>query len=145
MTARKERPGTVKDLMTTEVVTVEQNEKLAVADERMQAGAMLHKVVVDDEGDVVGVVTQRDLFHGGLLRALGYGSRARDQALESLVVKEAMCAFPVTAQPGDSLAAAARSMRDRKVGCLPVLESGRLVGILTESDFVKWVASLPEP
>jgi len=46
--------------------------------------------VLDDEGDLCGIITQRDLFRGELLRALGFGSRAEDQMLNTIPVKEVM-------------------------------------------------------
>jgi CBS domain-containing protein len=93
-------------------------------------------VVVDEEGSLAGVLTQRDLFLGGLLKALGYGMHAKARALEMLVVKEAMVADVVTTTPDTPLSKAAAAMLERKIGCLPVLEDGKLVGIITESDFV---------
>jgi CBS domain-containing membrane protein len=122
--------------MTQEVLSVEQNQKLATADDVMRLGRVRHVLVVDEEGGLQGVVSQRDLFHGGLLRALGYGTRAKQQALESLLVKDAMKADPITTTPEASLESAACLMAKHKIGCLPVLEVGRVVGILTEGDFV---------
>ena len=57
-----------------------------------------------------------------------------------LVVKEVMTNNPVTIAPDASVGDAAREMLERKIGCLPVVESGRLVGILTESDLVRLAA-----
>lgn len=129
-------------IMTTELLTIEQNDKLSKADELMRARRVRHMLVVDEEGTLTGVLSQRDIYHGGLLKALGYGTRAKEQALESLVVKEAMTAEPVVTSPGTELRDAARVMVERKLGCLPVLEGDRLVGILTESDFARLVAGM---
>jgi CBS domain-containing protein len=126
----------VRELMTTELLTIEQNEKLQRADEMMRQGRVRHMLAVDEEGLLQGVLSQRDVFHGGLLKALGYGTRAKEQALESLRVKDAMTAEPATTTPTTPLREAARVMSTRKLGCLPVLDGGRLVGIVTEGDFV---------
>lgn len=139
MTTTEERVGTV---MSTELLTIEQNEKLAEADELMRARRVRHLLVVDEEGTLMGVLSQRDVFHGGLLKALGYGTRAKQMALDSLRVKDAMTADPVTTSPDATLREAARLMVDRKLGCLPVLAGDRLVGILTESDFARVFAGL---
>jgi CBS domain-containing protein len=130
----------VGELMTHALLTVEQNQKLSTADDIMRLGNVRHVLVVDEEGALQGVVSQRDLFLSGLLRALGYGSRAKDQALDSLRVKDAMKTELITTTPDTALESAARIMAEKKLGCLPVLESGRLVGILTEGDFVLWAA-----
>jgi CBS domain-containing membrane protein len=93
--------------------------------------------VLDDDGTLAGIVSQRDLFHSGLLRALGYGSHARERVLEDSLVKEAMKTEVVTTTPDTLLRDAASVMLERKIGCLVVLEAGKLVGILTEADFVR--------
>jgi CBS domain-containing membrane protein len=134
------KEATVGELMTRAVLTVEQNQKLATADDVMRLGHVRHVLAVDEEGALQGVVSQRDLFLSGLLRALGYGSRSKDQALDSLRVKDAMKTALVTTTADTTLRDAARLMTENRVGCLPVLEAGRIVGILTEGDFVLWVA-----
>lgn len=132
----------VRDLMTKDLVTLEQNEQLVVADDVMRLGRIRHMLVVNTDGDLVGVVSQRDLFLGGLLRALGYGSHAKQQVLKGVAIKEAMHSDPITTSPDTPLAEAARLMCDKKIGCLPVLDGGKLVGVLTEGDFVALSAGL---
>jgi CBS domain-containing membrane protein len=127
----------VSDLMTRDVKTLGRNDSLKSADDILRLGRIRHLPIIDDDGNLAGIVSQRDLFHGGLLRALGYGSHAREQALEGLTVKEAMKTEVVTTRPEETLASAARSMLDRQVGCLVVVDGAKIVGILTESDFVK--------
>lgn len=130
----------VKDLMTRDVRTVQRNDALALADRLMRDERIRHLPVLDEAGDVCAVVSQRDLFRGALLRALGYGSRAEDTMLRQVVVKEAMSAELVTTTPETSAVDAARVMIERKIGCLPVLDSGKLVGLITETDFVRLIA-----
>ena len=92
------------------------------------------------EESLCGVISQRDLFRGALLKALGYGSRAEELMLNTVAVKEAMRENPYTTTPDTSLAEAARTMIEHGVGCLPVVEGGNLVGLLTEGDFVRLTA-----
>jgi len=127
----------VRDVMTKDVATLERNEKLAVADDVMRLGRIRHLPVVDDDGSLAGIVTQRDLFHSGLLRALGFGSHAKERAMDLLVLKEAMKTEVETVTPDAPLSEAAKIMLERKIGCLVVVEGKKIVGILTESDFVK--------
>jgi CBS domain-containing protein len=127
----------VRDLMTADVATIGRNESLRTVDDVMRLGRIRHLPVVDEDGSLAGILSQRDLFHGGLLRALGYGSHARNHALDDLLVKEAMKTDVVTTTPDTPLADAARVMLKRKIGCLVVLDAGKLVGILTEADFVR--------
>jgi CBS domain-containing membrane protein len=130
----------VRDVMTRDVVTLDRNDKLLVADDLMRLGRIRHLPVVDEEGRLAGIVSQRDLFHSGLIKALGYGTHAQRQALDMVVVKEAMRSEVVTTTPDTPLREAARLMLERKIGCLVVLDDSRLAGILTESDFVKLAA-----
>jgi len=128
----------VRDLMSAEVATVHRNDQLLIADDLMRLGRIRHTPVLDeDTGEVVGILSQRDLFRGALARSLGYGAHAQQKMLGMLLVKDVMTTDPLTVGPDAPLAEAARIMLERKVGCLPVIEGGKLVGILTESDFVR--------
>lgn len=126
--------------MSREVHTVKRNDKLAIADALMKQERVRHLPVLDEDGEVCAVVSQRDLFRGALLRALGYGSRAEDLMLKQMAVKEAMSTEIQTTAPDTPVADAARLMIQRKIGCLPVIENGKLVGIVTETDFVRMIA-----
>ena len=126
--------------MSRDVHTVKRNDELAIADALMKQERVRHLPVLDEDGEVCAVVSQRDLFRGALLRALGYGSRAEDILLRQVEVKEAMSTEIQTTAPDTPVADAARLMIERKIGCLPVIENGRLVGIVTETDFVRLVA-----
>jgi CBS domain-containing membrane protein len=128
----------VRDLMSPEVATVQRNDQLLIADDLMRLGRIRHTPVLDEQtGEVVGILSQRDLFRGALARALGYGQHAQQKMLGMLLVKDVMTVDPVTIGPDAPVAEAARLMLERKLGCLPVIEDGKLAGILTESDFVR--------
>ena len=130
----------VKDVMSRDVQVVKRNDQLAVADTLMKQARIRHLPVLDEDGVVCGVVSQRDLFRGALLRALGYGGRAEESMLRQVAVKEAMSAEIHTTGPDATLADAARVMMEHKIGCLPVVDGEKLVGIITETDFVRLVA-----
>lgn len=131
----------VRDIMTQEVTTLKRNETLTLADDIMQLGRIRHLPVLGDDGQqLVGIVSQRDLFRGALARALGYGQHAQRKVLDTLFVKEVMSSDVITTTPDTPLVEAARVLVERKIGCLPVVEDGRLVGIVTEGDFVAMVA-----
>ena len=137
MAAEKRREGLVVDLMSTEMHTLGRNDTLTIADELMQQERVRHLPVLDSDGELCGIVSQRDLFRGAVLRSLGYGARAEELMLASLAVKDAMTENPLTVSAKAPLAEAARLMLEHKIGCLPVLDGARLVGILTEGDFVR--------
>ena len=118
----------VHDLMTKEPVTVDADEEIDLADQLMQLGRFRH-VPVLDEGRLVGLITQRDL-----LRA-----RAADAVTPPRYVKarELMTREVHAVAPDVLLLEAAQLLLERKYGCLPVVDDGELVGILTEADFVR--------
>lgn len=130
----------VAEIMTRDIKTLDRNDKLSIADDVMKQGRIRHMPVLDNEGKLCGIVSQRDLFRGILLRSLGYGSRLEEKMLDTHPVKEAMKEDLYTTTPDTPAREAARLMMENKVGCLPVVEGDRLVGIVTESDFVKLYA-----
>jgi CBS domain-containing protein len=130
----------VRDVMTAEVTTLQRNDKLTLADDIMRLGRIRHLPVVDENGQLAGILSQRDLFRGALAKALGYGERAQRHLMDTLVVKELMTSDVITTTPDTLLAEAAQMLVERKIGCLPVVEAGRLVGIITEGDFVALAA-----
>lgn len=128
----------VRDLMTSEVATCRRNDQLSLADDLMRLGRIRHMPVLDDHSDdLVGILSQRDLFRGALARALGYGAHAQSKVMGMLTIKDVMTTDPATIGPDAPLAEAATLMTTRKIGCLPVVDGGRLVGLITESDFLR--------
>jgi len=124
--------------MTKEVATCRRNDQLSLADDVMRLGRIRHMPVLDDHtDDLVGIVSQRDLFRGALARALGYGAHAQSKVMQMLTIKDVMTTDPVTIGPDAPIAEAAKLLSARKIGCLPVVEDGRLVGLITESDFLR--------
>jgi CBS domain-containing membrane protein len=140
----KTMPGSttlrVRDVMTREAATIGRNEKVSAADELMSKRRIRHVAVLDEDGNLAGVLSRKDLFRGSLATALGYGSTAQQKLLDTLLAKEVMTTEVVIIGPDAPLAEAARLMLEKKIGCLPVVQEDRLVGILTEGDFVALAA-----
>ena len=135
-----DKPAIVRDLMQTRVHTLRRNDKLSVADDLMKQERVRHLPVLNEDGDLAGIVSQRDLFRGALLRALGYGARAEEHMLRTVLVKEAMTEQVHTTSPDTSLNEAAALMLKHRIGCLPVVEGEKLVGIISESDLIRLIA-----
>jgi CBS domain-containing protein len=126
--------------MSTAVKTLGRNDQVSLADDVMTADRIRHLPVLDEDGRLCGILSQRDMFRGALAGALGYGTTAQRKVLTTLAIKEVMATDVVTVGPDTVLSEAARLMLERKIGCLPVVDGGKLVGILTEGDFVALVA-----
>jgi CBS domain-containing protein len=133
-------PWTVADLMTRAVRTVGPNEPVAAAKQVMDTGGFRHLVVVGDDGAIEGVLSQRDLFFGPLAWSIGQGLAGYEKLLNASRVKDVMHCEVVTIDVSATLPEAAVLLRERKIGCLPVVEGERLVGLLTEGDLVALVA-----
>jgi len=122
----------VKDSMTREVVMLAPQatagEALALCREKR-----IRHLPVLEEGRLAGIVSDRDLR--AATPALGDPDRA--EALGKILVSEVMAREVATARPDDPIEEAANAMRERKVGCLPVVEGEALVGIVTSSDVME--------
>ena len=135
----------VKEVMTRDPITVDPEAPLGTAMDVMRTKQIRHLPVVDDDGQLAGIVTDRDLrqatFAPALAEHLGRGGQRRlrglGQALEDLTVKDAMTWVVVTTHPEATTAQAASLMYERRVGSLPVVKNGKLIGILTERDLLK--------
>lgn len=130
----------VRDLMTAKVRTIGRNDKVSDADALMESTRVRHLPVLDDTGALAGILSRRDVYRTALQRTFGYGEKAQDRILGNLVVKELMTNRVETAAPDDPIADAARRMLEKKISSLVVVEGERVVGMLTESDFVRHVA-----
>ncbi len=135
----------VKDAMAKDPFTIDPEAPLATAMDVMRTKELRHLPVVDEAGQLVGIITDRDLRHAAfgpaLEEYLSVSARRRlrriGETLENLRVRDAMTWVVVTTHPGASLAHAALIMSERRVGSLPVVENGKLVGMLTERDVLR--------
>jgi CBS domain-containing protein len=118
-------------MMTRELVTLDENEKLADANTLLGRRHIRHLPVVR-EGKLVGLITHRDILR--CIATKGGGCRAGD-----LMTREVL-----TVNPQTPLLDAIRMMRNHSFGCLPVVEGERLVGILTEADLVRFAETTIE-
>lgn len=129
----------VRDLMTSEVETVQPSSTLAELLDLLQERNIRHVPVVDDEGELVGLVTQRDLLRRSLAARGDLPLTVREEVVSHRTVDEFMTVGVMTVDPDAPLGEAAELILDNKLGCLPVVEGPHLVGIITESDFVAYV------
>jgi CBS domain-containing protein len=128
---------TVAQLMSTDLFTAHPDDLVDLAASVMEWRHIRHVPVEDDEGRLVGLISHRDL-----LRLLAQGLLSR--SAKEVTVKEIMIRNLMTVAPGTSALEAMAIMRRRKVGCLPVVENDRLVGIVTTYDFLSLAAEIIE-
>ncbi len=132
-----------RDIMTPNPVTVRPDDPLGVAVEKMRSRRCRRLPVV--EGDrLVGIITDRDV-RLALNSPLVLHERRSDQLLlEHVPVRACMTPDPITVSPDTPLVEVVRLMRDHKFGGVPVVEEGRLVGIITETDLMDLLIRLLE-
>jgi CBS domain-containing protein len=75
-------------------------------------------------------------------RILSLKEKSRAELLNAVMIKEIMQRRVVTVEPDTPVREAARLMADRKIGCLPVISDGNLVGLVTTTDILRYVESL---
>ena len=137
-----EREIRVKDLMTRPVATIGLEATVGVAWKMMKDRKIRHIPVVDADGRLVGILTDRDLREVILEPSIQEQLGNVGKALNILTVKEVMTWGVITVRPDTDIRQAARVVRDQKIGALPVVEGGRVVGILTATDLVKAIVEI---
>jgi CBS domain-containing protein len=129
----------VRDLMTAKPITVDPETPMLEARQRMVAERIRHLIVVED-ARVVGIVTDRDIRLNLPSPATSLSVWELNYLLAKLTVGGVMSTGVLVVDPDRPAADAARIMMEHKIGALPVVDQGRLVGIVTESDFVRAMA-----
>jgi len=133
----------VKDIMSTPVEILNVGDSLDLARHLMKAGRIRHLPVVDGEERVIGLVTHRKLSTAWVSHGDPGHERPREIARD-IPVDMLMETNVLTIGPDAPAAAAARLIETEKIGCLPVVNRGKLVGIVTEADFVRFARRLLE-
>ena len=126
----------VHEIMSKDIEGIDRNDNLRTVEDRMATKQLRHLPVLE-QGEVVGIVTQRDLFKATMSSTMGYGEKAQQAYLQSVRVKEIMVYPVVTVSPDISIAAAAEMMINKGIGCLPVVDDHRLIGIVTKTDLLR--------
>jgi CBS domain-containing protein len=133
----------VRDIMKRKVVTIAAGERLSTVEDIMTLGGVRHIPVVRG-GDLVGVVTERDLLRTSLSNLNQYGADARRAFLSAVEIARVMSSPAITIAQAAPVEEAAREMAERKIGCLPVVdEDEHFVGLVTETDLLRYFAGLP--
>jgi CBS-domain-containing membrane protein len=138
----KDLPRIAADIMTKEVVTLEETDSLEFLDESMRILQFRHLPVVDGDR-LIGMVSQRDLLSISASSLLPAGRQQSKLLTRKFTVRDIMTRNVVTVGPEMPLTHVAALLRQKRVGCLPVVKGeNTLVGVITEADFVDLAATL---
>ncbi len=133
----------VRDVMTPDPIVISPNHSIGAALSRMRRGGFRRLPVVDN-GKLVGIVTDRDLrlaMNSPYVLSEGWYD---SYLMEHIEVRSCMTPDPITVEADDPLLKAVRLMRKHKIGGVPVVHSGSLVGILTETDLLDYLERVLE-
>ena len=117
-------------------VFVDENDSMKKAMDVLREREIRHLCVLKDGEKLVGVVSERDIKQASPSPATALEIREIYYLLDKVKVKQIMTRRPYTISPSAPIEEAALIMREKKIGCLPVVDGGRLVGILTETDIL---------
>jgi acetoin utilization protein AcuB len=132
----------VKDRMTPDPITVQPETTHKQASELMKEHAVHHLPVIDRQGRLAGIVVEQDLLAAQPSPATTLSIYEIHGLLSRLQIKQIMAHPVYTTTPECPLEEAARLMLDQGVGCLPVMEDDRIVGIITDTDIFESLVEL---
>ncbi len=128
----------IRDVMTKNPITVN-SETLVLDAQKIMKENNIRRLPVVDKGNLVGIVTQHDLLQASPSPATSLSIHELNYLLAKMKVKEVMKKNPFTLSPDTPFEEALRIGQDRKIGSFPVMDKGKLIGIITESDTVRFL------
>jgi acetoin utilization protein AcuB len=136
---------TIRELMSGGLITVRPETPVLEARDLMVKERIRHLLVTDTGGVLLGIVTDRDIRLNLPSQATSLSVWEINHLLTKLTVGEVMTQSVITVGPDRPAWEGARLMLDHKIGALPVLDGGRLAGIVTESDIVRAFLHMTAP
>lgn len=136
----------VSDLMRTDVVTLAEDDSLDVAEQTMRFAKIHHLPVINAAGQMLGMVAQSDILKVQVSTFADL-SVSEDRAIkQDILAKDIMIKNLTTVSPNTTALQAARLLAGHEYSCLPVVEENKIVGLLTDRDFLQLVIrALSEP
>ena len=135
---------TAADIMTSKLVTIKADTSLHDAHEVMREHNIRHIPVVNDDNSLAGMLTQKVMIAQVLKIISVYGASALERKEKQTSVADIMTKDFASVSPDEPLIDIATFFVNNRHGCMPVLQEGKLAGILTSSDFVRLSVALME-
>ncbi|MEL6194113.1 MAG: CBS domain-containing protein [Bacteroidota bacterium] len=120
----------VEEFMMTDLFTVQKEDILELAADTMEWRKIRYLPVEDEQGKLVGLLSSWLLMRH-------FSKRVRLDDAEALTVGDIMHKSPVTISPNQTVVEAVELMEQHKIGCLPVVSNGELIGMITEQNFLR--------
>jgi acetoin utilization protein AcuB len=128
----------IRDMMTKNPITVD-SETLVMDAQKIMKENNVRRLPVVDKGKLLGIITKHDLLEASPSPATSLSIHELNYLLSKMKVKEIMKKNPVTLTPDTPFEEALKIGQEKKIGSFPVVENGKLVGIATESDIVRFL------
>ena len=135
------KEGIAREIMMGSPVTLKPDDNLDLANDVIALGRIRHIPVVDD-GKLVGMITERDLIGAAASKIFGLKQASKSALLKTVRIKDVMKKRVITVTPDTSIKDAVHLMAEKKIGCVPVVSDGSLVGLVTTTDVLRYVESL---
>ena len=135
------KEGVVREIMMGSPVTLKPKDTLDLANDIIQLGRIRHIPVVED-GRLVGLLSERDLMGAAATELFGLKQKRKSALLKTVLIKDVMKKRVISVKPDTPIKDAAHLMADKKIGCVPVVSAGALVGLVTTTDILRYVERL---
>ena len=132
----------IKDIMTSEVFVLHATQTLELVRSLMRIKHVRHVPIVDPDNTFVGLMTHRDLLAQTISYLADVDEEEQEYLDRNIHIINIMKTDCLTTDPEMDLCKAITMLLEHKYGCLPVVSDGKLVGIVTEADFLKLTLDL---
>ena len=131
----------IRDIMTKNPITVD-SETLIVDAKTIMKENNIRRLPVVDKGKLVGIVTERIILEASPSPATSLSIHEIHYLLSKMKVKDIMVKNPITISPDTAFKDVLLLGQEKRIGAFPVVDKGKVVGIATESDLVRFITSI---
>jgi CBS domain-containing protein len=135
------KEGIAREIMMGSPVTLKPEDTLDLANDVISLGRIRHIPVVQD-GRLVGMITERDLIGAAASKIFGLKQASKSALLKTVMIKDVMKKRVITVTPDTPIKEAVHLMAEKKIGCVPVVSDGVVVGLVTTTDILRYVERL---
>jgi predicted transcriptional regulator len=135
------KEGVVREIMMGAPVTLKPDDTLDLANDVISLGRIRHIPVVQD-GRLVGLLSERDLIGAAATQIFGLKQKSKAALLKSLLIKDVMKKRVFTVKPDTPIKEAAHLLAEKKIGCVPVVSDGSVIGLVTTTDILRYVEGI---
>jgi CBS domain-containing protein len=135
------KEGVAREIMMGSPVTLTPDDTLDLANDVISLGRIRH-IPVMDRGKLVGLLSERDLIGAAANRIFGLKQKSRSALLKAELIKNVMKKRVVTVAPETPIKELARLMAEKKIGCVPVVDHGTLVGLVTTTNVLRYLEEI---